>query len=170
MNKVKIFLTLTGYQITWLACVFGEKNFNQPLLGLSFGLFFIIIYFYYSINKKQLLKTILLISLPGYFFDTFMIYLSIYKFNAILNIGFLPIWMLVLWPSFAILFDEILVFFKNYKLIGILLSGLLGPITYYLGAPLGLILINDLLLFFFLMISFWSLLMFFYLNLILKNY
>ena len=128
MNKVKIFLTLTGYQITWLACVFGEKNFNQPLLGLSFGLFFIIIYFYYSINKKQLLKTILLISLPGYFFDTFMIYLSIYKFNAILNIGFLPIWMLVLWPSFAILFDEILVFFKNYKLIGILLSGLLVPV------------------------------------------
>ena len=56
--------------------------------------------------------------------------------------------MVVLWPSFASLFDEVFVFLSKYKLIAILLSAVLGPLTYYSGSPLGLIDINNLLLFF----------------------
>jgi hypothetical protein len=76
--------------------------------------------------------------------------------------------MLVLWPSFATLFDEVFVFLSKYKLIALSLSAVLGPLTYYSGSPLGLININQISLFFILMATFWAFLMLLYLNYLLK--
>ena len=168
MQKIKIFLTLTGYQITWLACVFGEKNFSSPFIGFFVGLFFILIYFLFSDSKKKLSFVVISIAIPGYTFDSLLVYFSIYEFLSIYYIGVLPIWMIVLWISFAILFDEILVFLSKYKIIAVLLSSILGPLTYFAGSPLGLININNLFLFITLMIVFWAILMIFYLNYIVK--
>ena len=169
MQKLKLFLVLTGYQITWLACVFGENRFNEPLLGVYIGCIYLLIYCYFNKNIIRFLKISLLISVPGYFFDTLMTYFSIYEFNTSLIIGTLPAWMILLWVSFSTLFDEILIIFKKYKFLGLFLSGVLGPITYYLGEPIGIISINNLFLFFLIMIIFWVLLMFFYINILLKK-
>ena len=109
------------------------------------------------------------IALPGYLFDTIVVYFNVYEFNSILKIGTLPIWMLVLWISFSILFDQVLVFLKKYHLIAILLSAILGPLAYYSGVPLGLIEIYNFYMFTFIMIMFWSFLMFFYLKIITKK-
>ena len=53
MQKLKVFLVLTGYQLTWLACVFGEKNFSFPMLGLWIGIIFFVTYFYFNHNKQK---------------------------------------------------------------------------------------------------------------------
>jgi len=168
MSKIKIFLILSGYQLTWLMCVFGELWYNSYLPGLICGLIFLTICFINSDNKRKTLLIVFLISLMGYIFDTLMVFFEVYNFTTSLYIGFLPIWMIVLWPSFAILFDEILMFLSKYKIIAIILSGILGPLTYFAGSPLGLIDINNLLMFFTLMIIFWAILMIFYLNYIIK--
>ena len=168
MSKIKIFLILSGYQLTWLMCVFGELWYNSYLPGLICGLIFLTICFINSDNKRKTLLIVFLISLMGYIFDTLMVFFEVYNFTTSLYIGFLPIWMIVLWPSFAILFDEILMFLSKYKIIAIILSGILGPLTYFAGSPLGLIDINNLLMFFTLMIIFWVILMIFYLNYIIK--
>ena len=168
MSKIKIFLMLSGYQLTWLMCVFGELLYNSYLPGLICGLLFLTICFINSDNKKKTIQTVLLISILGYLFDTILVFFEIYNFKTSLYIGVLPIWMIVLWPSFAILFDEILIFLSKYKIIAVILSSILGPITYFAGSPLGLININNLVVFFILMILFWAILMIFYLNYILK--
>ena len=168
MSKIKIFLMLSGYQLTWLMCVFGELLYNSYLPGLICGLLFLTICFINSDNKKKTIQTVLLISILGYLFDTILVFFEIYNFKTSLYIGVLPIWMIVLWPSFAILFDEILIFLSKYKVIAVILSSILGPLTYFAGSPLGLININNLLVFFILMILFWAILMIFYLNYILK--
>ena len=168
MSKIKIFLMLSGYQLTWLMCVFGELLYNSYLPGLICGLLFLTICFINSDNKKKTIQTVLLISILGYLFDTILVFFEIYNFKTSLYIGVLPIWMIVLWPSFAILFDEILVFLSKYKIIAVILSSILGPLTYFAGSPLGLININNLVVFFILMIVFWAILMIFYLNYILK--
>ena len=168
MSKIKIFLMLSGYQLTWLMCVFGELLYNSYLPGLICGLLFLTICFINSDNKKKTIQTVLLISILGYLFDTILVFYEIYNFKTSLYIGVLPIWMIVLWPSFAILFDEILIFLSKYKIIAVILSSILGPLTYFAGSPLGLININNLLVFFILMILFWAILMIFYLNYILK--
>ena len=168
MSKIKIFLMLSGYQLTWLMCVFGELLYNSYLPGLICGLLFLTICFINSANKKKTIQTVLLISILGYVFDTILVFFEIYNFKTSLYIGVLPIWMIVLWPSFAILFDEILIFLSKYKIIAVILSSILGPLTYFAGSPLGLININNLVVFFILMIVFWAILMIFYLNYILK--
>ena len=168
MNKLKIFITLTGYQFTWLACVFGEKYFLN--LGIYVGLIYLALYLYFSKNKKRSLLICFLIAIPGYLFDSMMIYLSIYQFNSSEVIGMLPSWMIILWLSFSTLFDEILVVFKKYQFLGIIFSIILGPFTYYLGEPIGIILINQFLFFFTFMILFWFLLMIYYQRIILKYF
>ena len=169
MSKIKIFLTLTGYQITWMACVFGQDTLNQPLLGIYIGVLYLLIFFYFNKNKIKFLKLSLYISIPGYFFDTFMVYFSIYEFNTSLIIGTLPSWMIILWLSFSTLFDEILTFFIKYKFVGIILSTILGPFTYYIGEPIGIISINDGVSFIILMTTFWFFLMVYYLQFILRK-
>jgi hypothetical protein len=168
MSKIKIFLMLSGYQLTWLMCVFGELWYNSFIPGLICGLFFLAICFLSSENRKKTTQIVFLISLIGYLFDTSLVFFEIYNFQVSLYIGVLPIWMLVLWPSFAILFDEILIFLSKYKIIAVVSSSVLGPLTYFAGSPLGLININKLFIFFILMIVFWGILMIFYLNYIIK--
>ena len=169
MSKLKVFLTLTGYQLTWIACVFSESKFNEPLLGVYVGSIYLLIFVYFNKRRIHFLKVSILISVPGYIFDSLIVYFSIYEFNSSFIIGTIPIWMIVLWISFSTLFDEILVFFKNYKYLGILVSGTFAPLTYYLGQPIGVISIFNFPLFFILMIAFWVLLMIFYLEVILKK-
>ncbi len=168
MSKLKIFLLLSGYQLTWLMCVFGEVIYNSYVPGLISGSVFIFLSFLSSDYKKKFLFVVFLISVLGYIFDSVLVFFGIYNFNASFSFGFLPIWMLVLWPSFAILFDEVFVFLSKYKLIAIFLSGTLGPLTYYSGSPLDLINIYKLHLFLILMIIFWVCLMMFYLNYLIK--
>ena len=168
MSKVKIFLMLSGYQLTWLMCVFGELLYNSSLPGLISGLAFLFICYFSTRNKRKFILIVFLISLIGYLFDSTLILFQIYNFETSLYFGFLPIWMIVLWPSFATLFDEVFTFLSKYKLFAVLLSSILGPLTYFAGSPLGLININNLFLFFILMIIFWATLMMFYLNFLVK--
>ena len=168
MSKIKIFFMLSGYQLTWLMCVFGELLYNSFLAGLICGILFLFICYLNSDNKNKTIQIVLSISILGYLFDTILVFFEIYNFQTSLYIGVLPIWMIVLWPSFAILFDEILMFLYKYKIIPVILSSILGPLTYFAGSPLGLININNLFLFFVLMIFFWAILMIFYLNYIIK--
>ena len=168
MSKIKIFLMLSGYQLTWLMCIFGELWYNSFFPGLICGLLFITICFINSDNIIKTIQIVFLISLMGYLFDTSLVFFEIYNFQTSLYIGLLPIWMLVLWPSFAILFDEILIFLSKYKIIAVILTSILGPLTYFAGSPLGLININNLFLFFILMIIFWAILMIFYLSYLIK--
>ncbi|MDC6448335.1 DUF2878 domain-containing protein [Alphaproteobacteria bacterium] len=168
MSKLKVFLILSGYQLTWLMCILGEYFYSSFMPGIICGLFFLIISFLNSGNKKKFISIIFCISIIGYLFDSFLVYIKVYNFETSLQFGLLPIWMLVLWPSFATLFDEVFVFLPKYKLIAMTLSGILGPLAYYSGSPLGLVSINQLTLFFILMVTFWTSLMFFYIKFLEK--
>ena len=91
MSKIKIFLMLSGYQLTWLMCVFGELLYDSFLPGLICGLLFLTICFINSDNKKKTIRTVLLISILGYLFDTILVFFEIYNFKTSLYIGVLPI-------------------------------------------------------------------------------
>ena len=168
MSKVKLFFTLSGYQLTWLMCVFCEILYKSFFPGLICGLIFLFLVFMNTRNKRKFTFIVFSISAAGYLFDSILVNFKIYNFDTSLYLGFLPVWMIVLWPCFAALFDEVFVFLKKYKLIAALISGSLGPLTYYAGSPLGLININQFSLFLFLMIIFWIFLMLFYLNFLLR--
>ena len=80
MSKIKIFSMLSGYQLTWLMCVFGELWYNSFIPGLICGLFFLAICFLISKNKKKTTQIVFLISFIGYLFDTLLVFFEIYNY------------------------------------------------------------------------------------------
>ena len=72
------------------------------------GILFLL-YIFILIKIKTIQTVSLLISVPGYFL-ILLVFLKFINFSETsLYVGVLPIWMIVLWPSFSILFDEILI-------------------------------------------------------------
>ncbi len=71
-------------------------------------------------------------------------------------VGYMPIWFLVLWPSFTTLFVNVLVFLKNYLLLSFFIGAVLAPPTYYLGIPLDIASSNNITLAMTTMVIFWG--------------
>ena len=152
--------TLVGFKITWLSCVFGELYFNS-WVGFVIGITYLIIFFINVDNKYKSFRTILFFSFSGYIFDSALSFFKIYTIEAQTTFLYLPIWFIVLWPSFACLLIKVLSFLKNYNLLSAILGALIGPISYYAGLSLNLAnAINYSV--FFIMAIFWSSMMFIY--------
>ena len=160
MLKYKNIFNLIGFKITWIGCVMGEMYLNS-YVGLIVGTVYLFIFFYLEQNKKRAFNIILIFSIAGYVFDSFLSYFELYKINSDINFLFLPIWFLVLWPSFSSLLVNLFSFLKNYLIVSILFGCIFGPLSYYAGIALGLVtLINYES--FILMSLFWGLLIFCY--------
>ncbi len=158
---MRIFLILLGFQITWLACVFGEY-FNYPWVGVLIGISYLFFFYINTSNKKFALRTILIFAIPGYIFDSLLQAFDIYKIESSLILGYLPIWMLILWPTFTTLFVNVLNFLKNKPILAIFLGATFGPGAYYSGVPLGIAFFTNINLGLILMALFWGTLMFVY--------
>ena len=157
----KFFFILTGFQITWFACVLGELYFNS-IIGLITGIIYLSIFFYFQKDKKRSLKICIIFSSIGYFFDTIISYYNIYVVKADIIFLSLPIWFLILWPSFSTLLVDILCFFKKRVFLAIISGIFISPSTYYFGYSLGLAEVSNFYFSFFLMAIFWGLFMYIY--------
>ena len=160
MLKYNNIFNLIGFKLTWIACVMGELYINS-YVGLIVGALYLFIFFYFEKYKKRAFNIILIFSISGYVFDSFLSYSGLYKINSDINFLFLPIWFLVLWPSFSSLLVNLFSFLKDNLVISFLFGSIFGPLSYYAGIALGLVtLINYES--FILMSFFWGLLMFCY--------
>ena len=106
--------------------------------------------------KIRALKICLLFSFVGYLFDSILGYTEIFNIKSNIMVGYMPIWFLVLWPSFTTLFVNVLVFLKNYLLLSFFIGSILAPPTYYLGIPLGIASSENIALAMTTMIIFWG--------------
>ena len=77
-------------------------------------------------------------SIIGYTFDSMIAFNKLFIINSNIIVGYLPIWFLILWPSFSTLFAYVLTFLKNRPILAFIMGATIVPPTYYLGIPLGL--------------------------------
>ena len=124
----------------------------------------------YFINYKlQALKICLLFSLVGYLFDSILGFSKLFSIKSEILVGYLPIWFLILWPSFSTLFVDVLSFLKNRPIIAFIVGSVFAPPTYYLGITLNIAKSSNLSLAMIVMVIFWGLLLMFYSLLISRN-
>ena len=168
ISTKNIFLTLLGYQLTWLFCVFGEY-YNVSLAGLIIGILYLGIFFYFIKYKLRALKICFIFSLIGYLFDSILSFSELFTIESNIKIGYLPVWFLILWPSFSTLFVNILSFLKNRPILAFLMGSIFAPPTYYLGIPLGIAETSNILLAMTIMVVFWGLFLTMYSFYIRKN-
>ena len=154
-NTKSIFLTLSGYQLTWLFCVFGEY-YNISIAGVIIGALYLLIFFYFINYKLRAFKICLTFSLIGYLFDSILGFSGLFTFQSNIIAGYLPLWFIVLWPSFTTLFVNTLIFLKNLPILAFAMGSILAPSTYYLGIPLGIAKSSNLPFAILIMIIFWG--------------
>ena len=159
MFKKNLF-TIFGFKLVWLSCIFGELYFGS-FLGFVVGLLFLFSFFIINKNISKNFKIIFFFSLSGYIFDSVLSFFELYQINSKINFLFLPLWFLVLWPSFCCLLIDVLKFLRNKKFFSLTLGAFFGPLSYYVGVTSGLASAAGVVTFLLLSI-FWSLLMFFY--------
>ena len=99
----------------------------------------------------------------------FLVISELFTIKSNLKVGYLPIWFLILWPSFSTLFVNILSFLKNRPILAFLMGSILAPPTYYLGIPLGIAETSNILLAMTVMVVFWGLFLTMYSFYIKKN-
>lgn len=157
----QIFLILTGFQITWIACVFGEF-YNNSFIGVIIGIIYLIIYFFFIQNKINYIKFCFLFSLIGYSFDSLMAYKGYYYIKSDKILGYLPLWLIVLWPSFTTILYSVFNFLENKIILSFIIGIVIGPITYYSGIFLDISFSKNLFFYFMLLSIFWGLLLVFY--------
>ncbi|MAV82654.1 MAG: hypothetical protein CMI90_04235 [Pelagibacteraceae bacterium] len=161
MNFKKIFIILSGFQLTWLSCIFGQY-FSIPLLGVFIGILYLLFFFYLNKDRKNTLKIIIFISLIGCIFDNLLSFFGIFVINSKYTLIYIPIWLIILWLCFSSLFVEVFLFLKNRPIISFLLGFFLVPPTYYVGIVLNIANSSSLITAMSLMAFFWGLLFFFY--------
>jgi hypothetical protein len=162
VRKIQNTLFIIGFKITWISCVLGELYFGS-LFGFVVGFLFLTLFFYFNKSKFKFFYLILIFSSIGYLFDSLLVFFNLYIFNAEIIFLYLPLWFLVLWPSFCCLLIICFVFLDKYFYLSIILGSIFGPLSYYSGVGIGLLQITNYLVFIVISV-FW----FFYFFLFLK--
>ena len=160
MKNYSKLLTLIGFKITWMSCIFGEIYISS-WCGFLVGLVFLLLFFFYVEKKLKSFSIILIFSVLGYSFDSLLSSSEMYTINSQDNFLFLPIWFVVLWPSFCTLLIDCFSFLKKKYFFAILLGGIFGPISYYAGLSVSLANVPNYSVFI-IMAIFWSSMMFIY--------
>ena len=163
-----IFITLTGFQITWLSCLLGEY-YNYYYLGIIVGTIYIALFFIFNKNRIRSLKIISLFSTIGYFFDSFLALFDLFNPISSFYLGSLPIWFVIIWLSFATLFVNVFSFLKNKYFLSFILGSIFGPSAYYFGIIIDIATTTNIYYFLFIMFLFWGFYLSFY-SFIIKRF
>ncbi|MBA3700193.1 MAG: DUF2878 domain-containing protein [Planctomycetes bacterium] len=123
------------YQATWFAALMGGAAMHWwP--GLAAGALMLAIHLALSTQRRLTLSRLVQATLLGVLTD-----LALAATGAVSFAGCAcvvpPVWMVVLWPCFASLFDDLLRWVPERPLLAVVLGGIGGPLAYLGGAALG---------------------------------
>jgi Protein of unknown function (DUF2878) len=125
------------FQVGWFACIFGGAS-GHIVASVLFSLALVAISVWQTPFKKNTLALFGKIGLYGLVGDTLLLQLGFLQFNSPVPFAFLsPIWMWILWILFASTLNQSMAWLLGKPLMGALLGGILGPLSYIAGVELG---------------------------------
>ena len=125
------------FQVGWFACIFGGAS-GHVVASVLFSLALVAISVWQTSFKKNTLALFGKIGLYGLVGDTLLLQLGFLQFNSPVPFAFLsPIWMWILWILFASTLNQSMAWLLGKPLMGALLGGILGPLSYIAGVELG---------------------------------
>jgi hypothetical protein len=130
---------IIAYYIAWFVCITFAAHHNNFAATLTVAVIIVlqIIWQFYRKDTRYLFIFTVCLTLVGCVIDTELVRLNIIRFNANPFVNFTPPWMIAIWVCFAIVvFSALKKYMRHYFVLGIL-SFILFPLSYYLGAKLG---------------------------------
>lgn len=126
---------LAAYQVTWFAAIMGGAAL-VAWPGLLAGGLMLALHLALSERRMATLDRLVQATLVGVVADTALAASGMVSFTGCACIA-PPLWMMVLWPCFASLFDDLLRWVPSRPAIAVVLGGIGGPLAYLGGEALG---------------------------------
>ena len=134
---MKKIINFIGFQVAWLAAVFGAAG-GQPWLGPAAVLLWLVVYAFLSGRPKPEIQIALIALFMGLLADSLLIGFGVYTPRGLIKGWPLtPPWMLALWVNFGTLANGSLSWLKGRYLLGAFLGAWGGPAAYYSGHRVG---------------------------------
>ncbi len=126
---------LVTYQVTWFAAIMGgAAGLSWPgLLAAGLGL---ALHLALAAERGRLLARLLAATVIGVSVDGTLAASGLVRFTGASGL-IPPWWMVVLWPSFAALFDDLCRWVVRDLRLALVLGALGGPVAYGAGASFG---------------------------------
>ncbi|PKF63347.1 DUF2878 domain-containing protein [Psychromonas sp. psych-6C06] len=137
-NKHFIWINFIWFQAIWFAAVLYTDQ-ALPILVMSLCAHFLL-----SPSKKADLFTLLAITLVGSLADYLLTFLGIFIFP---KESFIPLWLVLLWAHFSLTLNHSMRWLTQVPVyIQITFGAIFGTLSYYAGAKLGAVTLNENLL------------------------
>ena len=140
LNKVLNFVLL---QTLWFALVVGVV-YEHILLGL--GLFVVFaIWQLHPLNRKQTdIKLAITLAVMGFVLDSLWLQLGLISYEMQWPYSFVaPLWIVMLWFAFGLTINHSLAWIFDYKIVGVIIGGLGGPMSYLAAEKFGAVTLNN---------------------------
>jgi hypothetical protein len=128
-------LHLALYQVVWLVVIIGGANLMVWPGVLAAGIM-LLVHVAFSAQRLLTLGRLFQATVVGLIVDTVLASAGALSFTGC-SCVVPPLWMLVLWPAFASLFDDLLRWVPERPLVAVLLGAIGGPLAYLGGDALG---------------------------------
>lgn len=126
-------LNFVFFQMLWFANVLGAGSYGLYWLGLA-GVLPLLVLTAFSPERRSDLAVALLALAGGMLLDTLWIALGILRFD---DGTFAPFWIGSLWFGLGLTINHSMRWFRDQKILGPLIVGAFGPVTYLTGQSLG---------------------------------
>lgn len=137
---IRVLVNVAGFYLGWFACVLSAAR-GQPLLGPAVVAAVLSCHLALSPARGREAVLILVITLTGLVIDSIMLTTGVVRFAASTVVSLA--WFGALWANFAAILTVSLRWLARAPWIALALGAVGGPATYYAGAQLGAIGLND---------------------------
>ena len=134
-------LNFAFFQIGWFLtayCAIYDLNLISSIFIITLSAFYI----KRSSKPKVKIKLFVFAAILGFLVDSILIQLNSFSMAQV-DSRVSPLFMILLWVNFIATFDYSLKWIHNYKKIAVVFALIGAPLTYYMGAKIGVIVLNQ---------------------------
>lgn len=140
---MNMLVNVIAFKVGWLSSVVGVAN-DVPLLGPAVILAAIVIHLAIARQASTELLLVITTGVIGAGVDSVMIAAGWLSYpSGMLVAGFSPYWIIAMWMLFATTFNASFRWLQSRQFLAFLLGAVFGPLSYYFGAKLGAVTLND---------------------------
>ena len=155
-------LNFVTFQILWFSNVLGSGGYDWMWAGIIGAIPLFVLTFWSEFRQNDVLLALTCVG-GGFVMDTLWIQLGILDLGSTVA----PLWICTLWFGLGLTINHSLKWFRDQRVLGPIVVGAFGPVTYFTGQSLGAATILEPTLLPLISIT-WA--AFFYLLTVLANY
>ena len=138
-----LMINLVTFKLAWLSSVLGGAN-GLPLLGPAAVLVAIAIHLRRAGDPSRELMLIAATGIVGISVDSAIISAGLLSYpSGTLVAGMSPLWILGMWMLFATTFNVSFRWMQSRIPLAAVMGAIFGPVSYYSGAKIGAVTLDD---------------------------